>query len=149
MNLFETYQTKLKLKQTDGRKFIFDPIRKKFFVFAPEELVRQLVILYLIEEKKYPKNGISVEKQIEVNGRQLRFDILVWNKNAEPLVLVECKAPDVKINQATFDQIAQYNLALKVRYLIVTNGTQLFCCEMDYDTKDYTFVEAIPDFETL
>ena len=95
-------------------------------VLTPEEWVRQHFVSYLIEEKKYPRSLIALEKQLIVNNRKKRTDILIFNTAGTPEIIVECKAPSVKITQATFDQIARYNLKLKANYLIVTNGIRTF-----------------------
>ncbi|HYQ59198.1 MAG TPA: type I restriction enzyme HsdR N-terminal domain-containing protein, partial [Draconibacterium sp.] len=101
------YRTKIQ----DGKQLIFDTIRKKFVVLTPEEWVRQNFIEYLAETKKYPKLLMAVEKQIMVNRQQRRFDLLVYRKNGQPLLIAEFKAPKVKITQNTFDQVVRYNMA--------------------------------------
>ncbi len=139
------YQDKLNLKNVDGKRMVFDPIRKKFIVLGPEELVRQMVIQYLIEDRSYNKNKIAVEKSLQVNKQLRRFDILIYKKEiSEPFLLVECKAPKVKISQKTFEQIAWYNMPLKVDYLMVTNGMETFCCKMDYENESFDFLKEIP-----
>ena len=110
---------------------IHDPIRRKYLVQTPEETVRQLTVQYLIEEKGYPQNRISVEKALKVNELTKRFDILVFERAMKPFLLVECKAPNIPISQDTFRQIAIYNMPLSVRFLMVTNGNDTYCCEMD------------------
>lgn len=132
-----------------ANKKIFDPIRKKELVVTPEELVRQLLLLYLIHEKKFPKNSLSVEKQVLVNGRPKRFDVLVYDKMGLPLLLVECKAPSVRIDEMVLDQMARYNLALKVNYFLMTNGMTTYCCAIDYAKETFTMLEEIPDFNLL
>lgn len=115
-------------------------------VLQPEEIVRQLTLLYLIEEKKYNRNRIRAEKLLHVNDLRKRCDILIYDTEVNPLLLVECKAARVKITQDTFKQIAWYNMPLKVKYLVVTNGLQTYCCEMDYDKHTYQFLPEIPVF---
>lgn len=144
---FLSYKTQLKLKIEKDRRYIFDPIRQKYLVLFPEELVRQLVLLYLIQEKKYNKNRIKIEKTLQVNQRTKRCDILIYDQAVKPLLLVECKAPQVKITQATFEQIAWYNMPLQVQYLMVTNGVSTYCCAMDYEQQTYHFLAEIPKFE--
>lgn len=144
---FLQYKQQLKIKVEKDRRYIFDPIRQKYLVLFPEEFVRQLVLLYLIQDKAYNKNRIKVEKTLKVNDRTKRCDILIYNKEVEPLLLVECKAPNVKITQETFKQIAWYNMPLQVQYLVVTNGLVTYCCAMDYEKQDYVFLEEIPVFE--
>ena len=140
------FQEGLKVKTSEGKRYIFDPIRKKWLVLQPEELVRQLVLLYLMSDKDYNKNRINVEKEIIVNQMQKRCDILVFDTAMKPFLLVECKAPQVKINDDVFKQIAWYNMALKVDYLMVTNGLVNYCCLMDYEKESFEFVRDIPVF---
>ncbi len=126
---------------------IFDAIRKKFLVLTPEEWVRQHFVYFLIEEKKYPISLIALEKQLTINNRKKRTDILVFNTAGNPEIIVECKAPSIKITQATFDQIARYNLKLKATYLIVTNGLEHFYCKMDFKNETYIFLKEVPDYK--
>lgn len=139
-----TYSFKIKSKE--NKTLIFDKFRKKYVVLTPEEWVRQHFAYYLLEEKKYPFSLISVEKQLIINNLKKRSDILVFNALGTPEIIVECKAPSVKISQETFDQIARYNLKLNANYLIVTNGLKHFYCQMDTENETYIFLKEIPDF---
>ncbi len=141
-----SFQENLTTKEEDGKKWIFDPIRKKYLVLLPEELVRQLLLQYLIEVKKYPAGRINIEKQLTVLSSKRRFDLVIYDKNAKPKILIECKAPNIKITQKTFDQIAKYNLAIQADFLLVSNGIETFCCEMNYQNQSFTFIDKIPDF---
>lgn len=134
---------KLTIKTEAGKQWIFDIVRKKYLRLLPEELVRQLVVLYLLK-LGYTKSRIAIEKEISVNQRKKRFDILVYDQKLQPIILVECKAPSIKITQKTFEQIAWYNMSLKVDYLIVTNGIDTFCCEMDYGANSFRYLAVIP-----
>ena len=125
---------------------IFDIVRKNFFVLTPEEWVRQHVIHYLIFNKKYPKGLMQIEKLIKYNNLKTRADIVALNKNADPILLVECKAPSIKIDKNAFDQIAKYNFTLKAKYLFVTNGFDHYCCEMNYITGKKKFLKEVPDY---
>lgn len=125
---------------------IFDNLRKKYFVLTPEEWVRQHFVQYLIDEKHYPVSLIALEKQLIINNRKKRTDILIFNKKGTPDIIVECKAPSIKITQDTFDQIARYNLKLNANYLIVTNGLQHFYCKMDFENETYIFLKDIPSY---
>lgn len=116
-------------------------------VLTPEEWVRQHYVQYLIKEKKYPTSLIALEKQLTINNRIKRTDILVFNKEGNPDIIVECKAPQIKITQATFDQIARYNLKLRANFLIVTNGLEHFYCKMDFENETYIFLKEIPDYK--
>lgn len=139
-----TYSFKIKSKE--NKLYIFDILRKKNVVLTPEEWVRQNYIQYLICEKEYPKTLIAIEKQLEVNNLIKRTDILIFDKNGSPNIIVECKSPMVKITQNTFDQIARYNLKLNAKYLIVTNGLQHFYCKMNYEQMEYVFLNEIPNY---
>ncbi len=142
------YQSSLKVKKESGKKMIFDPIRKKYLVWQPEELVRQLLIHYLVQEKNYNKNHLHVERGLKVNGQYKRSDIITYDKTMAPFLLVECKAPSVPLNQAVLDQIATYNLVYQVPYLLISNGIHNYCCRMDYENNVYTFLDEIPSGHT-
>ena len=136
-----------RFKNSENKVAIFDEIRKKFLILTPEEWVRQNVVKYLIEEKNYPKSIINVEKNLKINGLTKRYDVVVFNTDGSILVLVECKAPEIKISQATFDQIARYNLTLKAEYLMVTNGLKHYFCKVDFKNEKYQFLESLPLFQ--
>lgn len=136
------------LKEENGKQFIYDDIRKKYLSLTPEEWVRQNFIKYLISEKNVPASLIVIEKGLKLNELSKRADILIY-KDSSPILLVECKAPKVKITQDTFDQISRYNLTFKVPYLIVTNGLNHYCCKIDFEKNNYTFLEEIPDFSAI
>lgn len=135
------------LKNSENKTSIFDVIRKKYVVLQPEEWVRQHCVHFLISEKKYPKSLMNVEKHIKINNLIKRYDIVVFNSNGEIFLVVECKAPNIKITQDTFDQIARYNLALNAQFLMVTNGLQHFYCQMDFSKKRYSFLKDIPNYK--
>ena len=135
---------KFKLKKEGEIIKIFDGIRKKYVVLTPEEWVRQNFLEYLIQEKKFPASLIAVEAGLKYNQLQKRADVLVYDKSGNPFLMVECKASSVKITQDTFDQIARYNIVFKVKYLVVTNGLNHFCCVMDYTDNSYKYLETIP-----
>lgn len=132
-----------RFKNSENKHSIFDEIRKKFIVLTPEEWVRQHCVKFLIFEKGYPKSLINVEKELVLNGRKKRYDIVVYKPNGSIKVLIECKAPKIKITQKTFDQIAQYNLLLDADILMVTNGLNHYYCKMDYEKKCYNFLKEI------
>ena len=116
---------------------------------TPEEWVRQNFIRYLIHEKQFPASLIAIEMALKYNRMQKRGDVVVYDKSGKPLLIVECKAPNVKITQNAFDQVARYNMALKVKYLVVTNGLTHYCCSMDYPRKSYEFLDGIPMYKYL
>lgn len=137
-----------RFKNSENKPHIFDEIRKKFVVLTPEEWVRQHVVYFLINEKKYPKSFINVEKLVKVNGINKRYDIVVFDTKGAIFLLIECKAPEVTISQKTFDQIAQYNLVLNASYLMVTNGLNHYFCVMDFENEKYSFLRELPDYNT-
>jgi hypothetical protein len=138
-----------KLKQVENKFYIFDHSRRKYVLLNPEEWVRQNCLHYLHDHKSFPMSLLSVEKSFKLNNLVLRYDIVAYSKHASPVLLVECKAPDVKITQQTFDQIASYNLELKVPYLLVTNGLELFCCSIDFDNSRFVFLNEVPDYKQI
>ncbi|MBP1224430.1 type I restriction enzyme HsdR N-terminal domain-containing protein [Flavobacterium sp. 1355] len=142
---FPTYP--FRFKNSENKVSIFDEIRKKFIILTPEEWVRQHVVHYLINEKKYPKSLINVEKVLTINKLRKRYDIVVFNPDGSIHILVECKAPEVKISQATFDQIARYNMTMKARFLNVTNGLSHYYCQMDFENEKYEFLQSLPDYK--
>ncbi|MBR5644554.1 MAG: type I restriction enzyme HsdR N-terminal domain-containing protein [Salinivirgaceae bacterium] len=133
------YSALLKIKAQAG--LIFDPLRQKFVALTPEEWVRQNIVQHL-SALGFPQGLMASEHPIEYNGLRKRCDIVVFNRQAQPCLIVECKAPSVAISQKVFDQIATYNLKLNVRHLIVTNGLHHFCCRMDAKGQ----VEFLPEF---
>jgi Type I restriction enzyme R protein N terminus (HSDR_N) len=134
-----------RFKNSENKVSIFDPIRKKFIILTPEEWVRQHVVEFLIQEKKYPKSYINVEKLLKINDLNKRYDVVVFNPDGTIFLLVECKAPEIKISQTTFDQIARYNMVLKSNYLMVTNGLNHYFCEMDFVQNKYKFLQQLPE----
>lgn len=142
------YDVKVKENPRQG-KMIFDPFRKKYVRLTPEEWVRQHFLHFLCDAKQVPASLVAVEKSLNINGRPRRFDAVVFQNTGAPLLLMEFKAPEVKLSQAVFDQVAAYNLALRADYLIVSNGLTHYCCKMDYAAGRYHFLKNIPDFSDL
>ena len=134
-----------RFKNSENKRLIFDPIRKKFMMLTPEEWVRQHTVQFLIQEKGYSASLINVEKQLNLHGTKKRYDIVVFNPNGSIFLIVECKAPTIEINQETFDQIARYNLVTQAAYLMVTNGLDHFYCQMDYQNERYIFLRELPE----
>ena len=141
---FPTYS--FRFKNSENKVSIFDEIRKKFILLTPEEWVRQHVVQFLLQDKKYPKSYINVEKLIKINDLSKRYDGVVFQPNGEIFLLIECKAPEVAISQQTFDQIARYNLVLKAKYLMVTNGLNHYFCQMDFENEKYVFLKELPEY---
>lgn len=135
-----------RFKNRENKPLIFDVIRKKFLVLTPEEWVRQHTLQYLMQELNIPQSLINVEKQIKVHDTTKRYDIVVYNSDGSLHIIVECKAPKVKVTQSTFDQIARYNFALQASYLMITNGLEHYFCRMDYKEERYAFLENLPPY---
>lgn len=137
------------IKNINGRKFIFDRLRKKFVALQPEEWVRQNMIEYLVSDLKYPASLIGNEISLTYNSMQKRCDSVVYNNRGEAIMIIEYKAPNVDITQKTFDQIALYNTQLKVKFLLVSNGLKHYCCKVDLSSSGISFLQNIPKYEEL
>ena len=133
----------------DGKRQIFDPLRKSYVALTPEEWVRQHFVNFLLNVKGFPATLMANEVAITLNGMKKRCDTVVYDKALKPRVIVEYKAPTVKITKEVFAQISRYNLTLKVDYLIVSNGLQHYCCRMDYASNTYRFLQEIPEYNTI
>lgn len=141
--------SEFRITEQNGKKMIFDRIRKKFVTLTSEEWVRQHVIEYLISSRNVPASLIGIEVPLKMNRLQKRADIVVYNLSGKPCLLVECKAPEVEVTQAVFDQIARYNMAMNVKFLVVTNGMVHFACSIDHENASFCFLEEIPDFQKM
>lgn len=146
MQKLEFPQYNFRFKNNQNKLCIFDEIRKKFVVLTPEEWVRQHVVHLLLYGKKYPKSLINLEKAIKINDLTKRYDVVVYKPDGSIFLLVECKAPEVKISQETFNQIARYNLVLNADYLMITNGRNHYFCQMDFEQQCPVFLRDLPDF---
>jgi hypothetical protein len=136
---------KRKIKDIEGKPYIFDLIRKKYILLTPEEIVRQNFLDYLILEKNYSKNLIKLESALKYNTLKKRSDILVYDKFGEPFLLVECKAASVAISQSTIEQASRYNLQIKAPFVCITNGFKTYCFKIDFDDNSITQLNAIPE----
>ena len=139
----------IKVKNEDGRRKIFDILRRKYFVITPEEWVRQHFIHFLIDHKGYPVSLLANEVALSVGDKVIRADSVLYDKNLSPRMIIEYKAPHIKLTQKVFDQISAYNLLLHVDYLIVSNGIETYICKMDYAQQTYVFLETVPDYKSL
>tara|TARA_B100001996_G_scaffold30314_1_gene23058 strand:- start:2982 stop:3479 length:498 start_codon:yes stop_codon:yes gene_type:complete len=139
---FPNYE--FRLKKINQKRFIFDDIRKKYIELTPEEWVRQNCLRFLEKEKKFKKALISVEKKIQLNNTTKRFDILAHDINGNCILLVECKAPNIRISQKSFDQILSYNNVINAKYLMVTNGIIHYYCKVNKDQNKIDFLKEIP-----
>lgn len=139
-------KTSLKLTRKEGQVFVWCKLRKKSLVLTPEEWVRQHLIDFLILEKNVPEGLIFAEMSITVNNLSRRCDIVVFGKDGNPKLIVECKAPEINLTEKVFHQIAQYNAKLNVDYLMLTNGINHVVCQIERDKKELNFIEFLPDW---
>lgn len=137
------------IKSDNGRNLIFDVLRGKYVALTPEEWVRQNFVQYLINYKNYSRSLMNNEIPLRLNGTSKRCDTVVFSNTAVPKMIIEYKAPEIKITQKVFNQITRYNMVLKVDYLVVSNGLNHYCCKMDYENRGYIFLEDVPDFSVL
>ena len=139
----------IKITEKDGKRMIFDFLRRKYVALTPEEWVRQHFTHYLVEHKGYPKGLLGNEIELQIGDKRLRCDSILYNKVAQPQMIIEYKAPTVPLQQKVFDQVSAYNLLLRVDYLVISNGMEHYCCKMDYEHQKYLFLQEIPDYEKL
>lgn len=139
----------VKIKVEDGRMKILDILRRTYVALTPEEWVRQHFVHYLITEKGYPASLMANEVTLNLNGMKLRCDTVVYDNKPAPRIIIEYKASDIEITQNVFSQISRYNIVLKVDYLIVSNGIKHYCCKIDYKTKNFCFMQEIPQYQTV
>lgn len=139
----------INVKKVNGKLSVFDPIRRKFVILTPEEWVRQHFVNFLLTEKGYSPSLICNEIQIILNNQKKRCDSVVYDRQMNPLVIIEYKSPDVNISQNVFDQIVRYNIVLKVKYLIVSNGLNHYCCRMNYEDQSFEYLPDIPLYKDL
>jgi predicted type IV restriction endonuclease len=138
-----------RIREAAGKHEIFDNNRKKFVSLTPEEWVRQHFVQFLVHEKGIPESLITIEKKLVYNTMTKRADILVYSGKGVALLMVECKAATVELSQKTFDQIARYNIALRVPFLIITNGLRHLCCRINFEEGTYHFLEQIPTYAQM
>ncbi len=133
----------------NGKNVIFDSIRRRYVALTPEEWVRQHFVNFLIAHKGYPRELMANEVPITLNGTRKRCDTVLYKRDLSARMIIEYKAPDVDITQAVFNQIMRYNMVLRVEYLVISNGIQHFCCQMDYVNNRYNFLQDIPDYHQI
>jgi len=139
-------EIKVTLKKEQGKVWIFDMIRKKYIILTPEEWVRQHFIHYLIHELNYPRSLFRIEGSLAYNRLQKRSDILIFDRDGKPWMLIECKAADIRLSQKAFNQVAVYNMTVNAKYLAVTNGMVHYCCGASNEGKMPVFLETFPEF---
>ncbi len=127
---------------------IFDVFRNKYVRFTPEEWVRQNFLTWLHKHKGYPTGLIAVESSTKYNRLVKRADAIIYANDGKPKMVVECKAPEVKITQEVLDQVALYNVSINANYIAVTNGMEHYCCKLHQETR-WIFLNQVPDFSEL
>ena len=137
------------IKKSANGLTIFDVLRSKFVALTPEELVRQNFVAFLIHHKQFPQALMGNEIALVQNDIKRRCDTLIADREGCPFAIVEYKAPSVEITQKVFDQIVRYNMVLRAKYLMVSNGLQHYCCKIDYDTDSYSFLPDIPCYTDI
>ena len=138
-------KVELKLKHEGGKAFVFDPVRKGWFVLTPEEHVRQHLLYYLVDVLQYSVSMMAVEKKIMVGNMSKRFDIVVYGNEHKPWMLIECKAPEVPITEKTLQQLLNYQRSIQCRYWVLSNGRQLFCADGN-DIERIEWLSALPAY---
>ena len=136
-----------KTEQREGKTYVFDPLRKRFVALTPEEEVRQKVLYLLVEHLKVPSGLIAVEYSVKVNGMDKRADAVVFGKEGQPLMIVECKAQSVKITDKVLDQAVRYYTALQPRFLLLFNGEICYCFKVDKGRLEA--LDQLPDYEQM
>jgi len=137
----------LRFKEINGKKAIFDVVRKKYIILTPEEWVRQHFVHFLINHYQYPKSLIKIESSVRFNELAGRSDIIIYDRKGQVFLLVECKAPTVLLSNMVFEQASKYNQNYKASHLIITNGLQHYCCSINHQTSSYTYLTDIPVFQ--
>lgn len=141
--------SELKTTERDGIIYVWDNLRNKYVKLTPEEEVRQRFVSLLIKEKSYPRGLMMNEVAITLNGTSKRCDSVLYDRNLTPVMIIEYKAPSVEITKTVFEQIYRYNIVLKVKYLMVSNGIKHYCCRIDYDSNKCIFLNHIPEYGEL
>ena len=139
----------IRVERHDGKLTIFDFLRRRHVALTPEEWVRQHFVHYLVEHKGYPKGLLANEVELSIGSKRLRCDSILYDRDLHPRMIMEYKAPTVRISPKVFQQIATYNLLLHVDYLVVSNGLSHYCVKMDYDNQKYLFLDDIPSYEKI
>lgn len=137
------------IKKSANGLTIFDVLRSKFVALTPEEWVRQNFVAFLIHHKQFPQALMGNEIALVQNDIKRRCDTLIADREGCPFAIVEYKAPSVEITQKVFDQIVRYNMVLRAKYLMVSNGLQHYCCKIDYGTDSYSFLPDIPCYTDI
>lgn len=142
-------QYEIKITRQNGKPYILDTLRRKYVCLTPEEWVRQHFVHFLVDYKGYPQSLLANEVELRAGDKKLRCDSVLYNRAAQPVMIIEYKAPTIALTQRVFDQISVYNMLLHVDFLIVSNGLQHYCCRMDYENHTYTFLTDIPEYTQI
>lgn len=139
----------LKIVRRNGILRVWDILRKDYFCLTDEEFVRQIFVAWLVNDLGYPPSLMANEIGIKLNDTYKRCDTVIFNPEGNPLMIIEFKAPKVKLDQNVFNQIVRYNMVLKAEYLVVSNGYANFCCKVDYDSHNILFLNTIPSYSEI
>jgi hypothetical protein len=134
-----------RIKKESNKEFIFDALRKKWLLLTPEEWVRQNFVQYLIIEKNYPATIIAIEKEIQLGELKKRFDVVVYDSNHQPWMMIECKAAEIKLDESVLQQILRYNISMPVPFIVITNGNHTYGWQKK--DNDLYLIEELPDWE--
>lgn len=138
-----------RIREHDNKSLIFDEFRHRWVTLTPEEWVRQHFLKYLSMEKKFPRSLMAVEKKVAVNGLPQRFDLLVYDRKGNPLLVAEFKAPGIPVNQSVFDQALRYNSTLMAPFFLISNGLDHFICQVDYLNYQTSYIREIPSYDEI
>lgn len=138
-----------RIKKQHDKTLILDMLRRKYVALTPEEWVRQHFVHYLVERLGYPQALLANEVELHIGEKRLRCDTILYNRSLQPLAIIEYKAPHIALQQKVLQQIAAYNLLLHVDYLMISNGVQHYCCQMDYEHHSYRFLDSIPSYSKI
>lgn len=139
----------LRMRENHGVVSIFDRFRKKWVSLTPEEWVRQNFLHYLSDYKGFPPALMAVEKKVDINGLPQRFDLLVYDRAGQPLLLAEFKSPEVPIDQQAFNQVVRYNNFIRAPFVLVSNGISHYVSLISFSANSYEYLTDIPDFKAM
>jgi len=142
-------KSEIKIIERDGKRLIYDLLRRKYVRLTPEEWVRQNFVHFLIEKRNYPFGLMANEVELEIGNKKMRADTVLYHRDLRPRMIIEYKSPNVQITKKVFDQIMSYNILLKADYLVACNGKTSLCCHINYALQKYEFLQSIPYYEEL
>ncbi len=149
MEILNLPQCELRIKEQDGKAYVYDELRKRYVRLTPEEWVRQHFVHFLIGQLAYPEELIANEQQVKVGGDNLRADTVVYDRMIKPLMILEYKAPNITLGQQTIEQVLRYNFTLKVPCLVISNGLEHYAYRLNYDDLSYDVLESFPSYQEL